>query len=67
MAGAAGDGPVNLTPDLDGDIDLDDYIIFAGCMAGPGSLPPECATADLDNDNDCDLDDFAAFQDAFTG
>jgi len=58
--------------DLDGDVDLDDFSLFAGCMGGPqaGTPPPACdpdifTRGDLDEDEDMDLEDFAAFQDAF--
>jgi 6-phosphogluconolactonase (cycloisomerase 2 family) len=60
--------------DEDGDVDLDDYELFAACMAGPGaSVPPAGCTqgqfdrADLDDDIDVDLSDFGGFQDAFAG
>ena len=60
--------------DQDGDVDIDDFNTFAGCMAGPDvtTPPPGCdptdfANADLNVDGDVDLGDFAAFQSAFTG
>ncbi|MCK4342739.1 MAG: PKD domain-containing protein [Phycisphaerae bacterium] len=59
-----------LPGDLDGDcdVDLDDFAIFAGCMAGPDNpYPAGCDDADLDIDDDVDLSDFAAFQSAFAG
>ena len=54
--------------DGDGDVDLDDYAVFAGCMAGlPGCTPEQFDQADLDDDGDADLQDFALFQTLFTG
>ena len=54
--------------DGDGDVDLDDYDIFAGCLTGPDEpLPPGCDAADVDGDGDVDLFDFSAFQEAFSG
>jgi hypothetical protein len=61
--------------DLDGDddIDLGDFELFAGALAGPAvwDLPSGCdlahfIRADLDDDVDVDLRDFALFQAAFT-
>ena len=54
--------------DGDGDVDLDDFNIFAGCMTGP-DVPTTsgCEPADLHADGDVDLADFAVFQMAFTG
>ncbi len=54
--------------DDDGDVDLDDFDIFAGCMTGP-DIPtgPGCEPADIDADGDVDLADFGVFQAAFTG
>ena len=46
--------------DDDGDVDLDDYTLFAAAMSGP-SAPTSDLQADLDHDNDADLADFAAF------
>ena len=63
-------------PDNDGDVDLDDFAVFAECMFGPGATPSptppptalECLyTFDAEPDSDVDLADFAAFQEAFTG
>ncbi len=54
--------------DEDGDVDTDDFNIFAGCMAGPNNAyPAGCDFADLDTNGDVDLRDFALFQMEFTG
>ncbi len=58
--------------DFDEDVDLDDYKIMAGSLAGPNQteVPPgvdftQFAKADLDLDEDVDLADFADFQRRF--
>ena len=52
--------------DLDGDVDPDDYVVFAACMAGPGGgLMTGCTGADFENDGDVDLRDFQTLQGAF--
>jgi hypothetical protein len=58
--------------DRDGDVDLDDFLLFSGCVGGPHAAtpPPSCdpgdfTSGDLDADGDMDLEDFAAFQVAF--
>jgi hypothetical protein len=60
-----------LTPgDLDGDtdIDLDDFVAWVACIAGPDvPFALGCERSDLDNDGDADLADFALFQASFTG
>ncbi len=55
--------------DGDGDVDLSDFAILAGCMAGPGESRPSTGctdgqfmSADLDGDTDVDMDDFHLFQ-----
>lgn len=60
--------------DLDCDVDLDDLVRFAGCLAGPGETtpPPGCdsadfARSDVDEDGDADLADFSVFTVNFTG
>lgn len=54
--------------DADGDVDLDDYFEFQGCVSGPGGgLGAGCACVDYDGDEDIDLKDFEAFQASFTG
>ena len=62
--------------DVDGDVDLDDFAAFLGCLAGPDVLPaphvPDCAAAclsafDRDGDDDIDVHDAAGFTLMFTG
>ena len=52
----------------DGLIGIDDFYVFAACMAGP-EVPTttECVASDLDTSGDCSLRDFAAFQRVFAG
>jgi hypothetical protein len=59
--------------DGDGDVDVDDFVPFSACQAGPDVTepPPDCdpavfALSDLDDDGDVDLRDFAILQDALT-
>jgi hypothetical protein len=62
--------------DEDGDVDLADYIVFADCLAGPGTLPAptmpgitveDCLdTFDSESDFDVDLADWARVQSAIT-
>ena len=58
----------------DGQVDLDDFAIFADCLSGPGASPAptppitaaDCRNAfDLDGDGDVDVPDFSAFQMVF--
>ena len=58
--------------DGDGDVDIDDFAIFAGCMAGPDVIeapaacdPVDFVYADFDNDEDVDLADFSLLQMVF--
>ena len=64
--------------DLDGDIDVADYISFTECVGGAGERPPSAccrgtrrgpcdSPADLDGDGDVDLTDVVIFQASFTG
>ena len=54
--------------DSDGDVDLVDYTGFAACLLGPDvAAQPACACYNLDGDSDVDVEDFAVFQDTFTG
>ncbi len=71
---AAGPPIVPGDQDGDGDVDLDDFVVFVACLAGPEvNTPPLTCTeeqfdrADLDNDNDVDLGDYGGFQQRFTG
>ncbi|MCK4342299.1 MAG: hypothetical protein KAY37_11320 [Phycisphaerae bacterium] len=69
--------PPSVSPvdfDADCDVDIVDFEVFSGCLAGPDVTepPPGCdplnfAAADLANDGDVDLEDFATFQTSFTG
>jgi hypothetical protein len=65
--------PIRGDLDEDGDVDLDDFATFAGCLNGPEVMtPPAGCTqtnftkSDLDEDSDVDLDDFAVFGSRFT-
>jgi hypothetical protein len=60
----------------DGSVDLDDYLGFADCVAGPELSPSpsqaECVQTcleafDFDGDGDVDLQDYSGFQNAFNG
>ena len=71
----AGDGKVRLYQggyhpgdlDEDGDVDLDDYVVLAECMYGPGVAPPTCSEySDIDGDGDMDLVDFALLSSALS-
>jgi hypothetical protein len=53
--------------DQDGDADLDDYALFAFCMEQPPALGECVSTFDVNGNEIMDLEDFAAFQLAFTG
>ncbi len=60
--------------DGDGDVDMDDFVLFAPCMGGPGVTDPPPGrepsafeAADLDGDGDVDVNDFCAFQAGFDG
>ena len=54
--------------ECDGDVDLDDYAAWGGCMTSPdGSYPFRCVPFDFEYDGDVDLVDFARFQEVFTG
>jgi hypothetical protein len=60
--------------DSDGDVDLNDFSIFALCYHGAavtapptGCAPEQFEMSDLDGDNDVDLGDFSTFGNAFTG
>ena len=54
--------------DLDGDVDLNDFIGFESCLLGPGGgVGAGCDCFDFDDSGDVDLADFGVLQDAFTG
>jgi hypothetical protein len=55
--------------DGDGDVDLDDFCFFHGCMAGSlvGEREARCPCTDLNGDGQEDLMDYAEFQRVFTG
>ena len=55
--------------DSDGDVDADDFAIFAGCLNGAVKPPGHtgCGPADLDGDGDVDMADFAIFQRCLSG
>jgi hypothetical protein len=58
--------------DGDGDVDVDDYLLWEACLAGPDQPNPGCPTedfirSDMEGDQDVDEGDFARFQEAFTG
>lgn len=62
------------TIDVDCDVDLSDFSLFAECMGGPGvNEPPQgCdpenfTRSDVDDDRDVDLGDFSVFSWNFTG
>ena len=60
--------PVFGDGDQDGDVDLADWSLMAGCLTGPdGGLPPDCSAFDLDADGDVDLVDHRLFQQLFQG
>lgn len=72
----AGDGfvarwrgcPIRADLNADGVVDLADFNIFVGCMAGPDTpYPAGCDVADLQADGDVDVVDFAEFQLCFSG
>jgi hypothetical protein len=55
--------------DGDGDVDLDDFVLFEGCIAEATfeSLATGCECADLNGDGHVDMHDYSAFQFEFTG
>jgi formylglycine-generating enzyme required for sulfatase activity len=69
-----GTTPVDWDTDCDGDVDLEDYVSFEGCMGGPDTDPmptlpttaADClAVLDGNLDADVDVEDFAAFAESF--
>ncbi len=62
--------PLEFDFDHDNDVDLDDFQVFAMCLAGPGVTYPAgdpCLDGDGDEDSDVDLVDFADLLPVFTG
>lgn len=64
--------PIPSDMNEDGQVTLQDYATFQGCLGGPEVTEPpgECETADferakLDGDDDVDLEDFAIFDSYF--
>ena len=54
--------------DCDGDVDIDDHAAWPDCLAGPDqTVGTNCRVLDFDGDDDVDLQDWSAFQQAFTG
>lgn len=55
--------------DADGDVDWDDYDMFASCFSGEGVTPgdPACLFFDFDSDADVDCTDWEVFAEAWTG
>ncbi len=55
--------------DEDGDVDLNDFGVFAQCLSGEGNTAgaPGCNVFDDDVDGDVDLLDYGAFSRAFSG
>lgn len=54
--------------DIDDDVELDDFIIFASCFGGGPYTPDDlCAIDDVDKDTDVDVDDFDVFLTVYTG
>ena len=52
--------------DLDGDVDLDDFVWISSCGTGPQTpARVECLDFDFDFDDDVDLKDIAEFQRVF--
>jgi hypothetical protein len=65
-------GPGMFDGDRDGDVDLDDAVIFALCINGPGvpatrPCPTNPSLLNWDMDIDVDLHDAARMQERFTG
>lgn len=54
--------------DGDGDVDISDFTVFAGCFTGSGTpCSGECCLADFDGDGDVDIADFNTFAGDFGG
>ncbi len=49
----------------DGEVNLEDHVVFFECLTGPGGgVPGGCHRADANDDDDVDLDDFTSLQTA---
>jgi hypothetical protein len=60
--------PIDADFDHDGDVDLDDFAAFQGCMTGPYTRrAPECSTYDINRDGHIDTVDLRVFQWVFAG
>ena len=55
--------------DIDDDVEMDDFIIFASCFFGDGPYTPDdlCAIDDVDGDGDVDEVDFDVFLTVYSG
>ena len=54
--------------DIDEDVELDDFLIFASCFGGGPYTPDDlCAIDDVDQDGDVDFDDFDVFLTVYNG
>jgi hypothetical protein len=54
--------------DRDGDLDLDDLVVFEACGSGPAvPYTGDCAKADFDQDGDVDQEDFGILQRCMSG
>ncbi len=59
--------------DLDGDVDMFDFLDFQACFNGPNQTwqaqgdPAKCACLDHEDDGDVDMADFIEFQACFNG
>ncbi len=54
--------------DADGDMDVDDYLLFKPCFTGPGGgIIPGCGPSDFDADGDVDCDDYDTLAQYWTG
>ena len=53
--------------DGDGDVDFDDFVVFAGAYGTSKGDPTYDVSADFDDDGDVDFDDFVEFAGVYTG
>jgi len=60
--------PARCDFNLDGSVDLYDFVRLQSCFNGPNQpVTAECADTDVDDDGDADLADFTQLQATFTG